>query len=619
MQDELIYGLPAMADLKTLPLDRSGTRIHYEGSIDKAGRNADYDWHLFEDERHPGEFVLFDAEGAGCILNFTQHRYPSSKEPTFRFYFDGETAPRFEIRHSEFGEKYPFVEPLSSRYIGPVDNGRGPIRVVRSFVPMPFARGCRVTSDVRLEGFDRLKGGGGWGHIVWQSFADAGDGAQTFDPASDITPLVRLWKKAGDTDVIPFAEGETFSRPVGLLPGEAQTVFADAGPGFISGISLLCGGGSSRQIGGAWIRIFWNGAEKPQIDCPLGCFFGNELGHHSTRTLLAGRSTDGRCFNNFPMPYAAGCRIELSNRGTEQLSLTDFSVRHTREFNEWYAAHPYHVLRSSPCCARKQTPGSDSIIADIRGSGHLVSAMITAYGVNSGYASCEGNVRVHIDGLRTPSVESDGSESYTSYGWGFVTPPESNPASCYDGTTALNEWCELRLCMGDPYRFGSRLRFGVESGEYNNVPMEHSGIVFWYGEEEEVLVPLEIREHRTEGGEETSVTSVFESDEDDRPEEFRGTSGAEHEWKIVLPVGVKTVVLRRVSDQRVGRQYAEVYVSGEKVTEYGWYAPDANPVRRLFEDEFVIPRRYTESRRELTVRVVPSDRYGNRAFSVLGL
>ncbi|MBO7404730.1 MAG: hypothetical protein J6V24_07180, partial [Clostridia bacterium] len=148
VEHESFFGLAAMTDLKTLPLDKSGTRIRYEGSIDKAGRNADYDWHLFEDERHPGEFVLFDTVGAGCILNFTQHRYPSSKEPTFRFYFDGETAPRFEIRHSEFGEKYPFVEPLASRYIGPVDKGRGPIRVVRSFVPMPFARGCRVTSDV---------------------------------------------------------------------------------------------------------------------------------------------------------------------------------------------------------------------------------------------------------------------------------------------------------------------------------------------------------------------------------------------------------------------------------------------------------------------------------------
>ncbi len=617
MEHTPIYGLQAMLDLRTLPLDRGDTRIHYEGSIDKAGRNGDYEWHLFEDETHPGEFVLFDAEGAGCILNFTQHRYPTSREPTFRFYFDGEAAPRFAIRHSEFGEKYPFIEPLASRYIGPVDGGRGPIRVVRSFVPMPFAKHCRVTSDVYLEGFEKAKGGGGWGHVIWQSFADGG--VKTFDPADDVVPLAELWKKSGDTDVIPFEEEEIFSSPAAAAPGRSVTVFEDAGAGLISGISLECAERSASLLGRAEIRITWNGADTPQIRCPLACFFGNELGHHSVRTLLMGRSTDGRCYNNLPMPYAAGCRIEIVNRADEPLALRHFTVRYTREFNGWYAARKYHVLRTSEYSARKRTPGADSIIADIHGCGHLAAALITAYGVDSGYASCEGNVRVHIDGMRTPSMDSDGSESYTSYGWGFPSPPESNPASCYDGTKQRNEWCELRLCMGDPYRFGAHLRFGIESGDFNNCAMEHSGLVFWYGEEEARQSPLDVAEHLTEGGDGMCVTSVFESDDDDKPAAFRGTSGAVHTLRFAVPDGVKTVTLRRVSDQAEGRQYADVYVCGEKVTEYGWYAPDSNGIRRLYEDEFVIPRRFTDGKKELTVRIVPSDKYGNPRFSVLEL
>ena len=62
----------------------------------------------------------------------------SSSDPLFRFYFDGEETPRFSLRLSEFGEKEPFIKPLAESYIGPFDNGRGPIRVARSFVPMPF-------------------------------------------------------------------------------------------------------------------------------------------------------------------------------------------------------------------------------------------------------------------------------------------------------------------------------------------------------------------------------------------------------------------------------------------------------------------------------------------------
>lgn len=80
--------LTFMRDLRCLPLLRDGVTARYEGSIDKAGGNADWDWSLYRDER--GEWVLFDHQGAGCVYNFVQHRYPDSLEPTFRFYFDGE-------------------------------------------------------------------------------------------------------------------------------------------------------------------------------------------------------------------------------------------------------------------------------------------------------------------------------------------------------------------------------------------------------------------------------------------------------------------------------------------------------------------------------------------------
>lgn len=126
--------------------------VHYEGSIAKIGDNSDWDWYMYEDPERNNEWVLFDVEGSGCIYNFVQHRYPTSVEPTFRFYFDGETEPRFTIRHSEFGEKYPFVEPVASRYVGPVDNGRGPIRVVRSYGSHALAHSCRITSEVKLMG-----------------------------------------------------------------------------------------------------------------------------------------------------------------------------------------------------------------------------------------------------------------------------------------------------------------------------------------------------------------------------------------------------------------------------------------------------------------------------------
>ena len=55
-----------------------------------------------------------------------------------------------------------------------------------------------------------------------------------------------------------------------------------------------------------------------------------------------------------------------------------------------------------------------------------------------------GDVRVYIDGKRTPQVESDGSESYVCYGWGFPTPPEVHPMGGYDGLSD-NPWSMTRF------------------------------------------------------------------------------------------------------------------------------------------------------------------------------
>ena len=103
------YGLSRMTNVARFPVLDREMKVKYEGSIDKKGGNADWDWSLYQDKK--GEWVIFDVAGAGCIYNMVQHRYLSSEEPVFRFYFDGEETPRFTIRLSEFGEKYPFTEP----------------------------------------------------------------------------------------------------------------------------------------------------------------------------------------------------------------------------------------------------------------------------------------------------------------------------------------------------------------------------------------------------------------------------------------------------------------------------------------------------------------------------
>ena len=608
--DSISYGISRMVDIASLPLLDRGISVHYEGSIDKRGKNADWDWSLYQDQR--GEWVIFDVDGPGCIYNLVQHRYMSSSDPLFRFYFDGEETPRFSLRLSEFGEKEPFIKPLAESYIGPFDNGRGPIRVARSFVPMPFNKGCRVTTDVKLEGYERTKGEGGWGHVVYHTYAD--NGIKTFTGKENYDTLIQLWKKQGSNLLCKDQLAYHRKSEQKINAGESITLLDEKGEGAIGSLKFYFPEINEQHLQNVWIHMFWDAHQQPDISCPLACLGGNSLGFHDTNYLLSGYNTDGWFYNYFPMPYWKHAKIIIENRSGVPVSLGFSEIAVSRSV---YPTSNAGYFRNTPYYTRKHMAGIDSPIAAIQGRGKMVAAHVTCHAERSHIISCEGDVRVYIDGKRTPQVESDGSESYVCYGWGFPTPPEVHPMGGYDGLSD-NPWSMTRFCIGDSYPFYSELKFGIESGEYNNQYLEHSGTIFYYGQDKNVLVKTDsldlnssrsIKRHsyKAMGNvRRTKLESFFEGNEDrilyvGETVRFESFSS----FRVNISSQNEGVRLRRLSDQNDARQAARVFVDGEEVTERLWYVADSNPYKRWLEDDFEIPAKYTKGKKSLNIRIVP--------------
>lgn len=611
----MIYADECMRRPELLPLLKSGIKTHYEGSIDKRGGNADYDWWLYQDGK--GEWVLFDCVGPGCILNFVQHRYPDSSEPTFRFYFDGEDEPRFVIRHSQFGEVYPFVEPLASRYIGPVDRGRGPIRVVRSFVPMPFAKSCRITSDIRLEGYDRAKGHGGWGHVVYQTYPQNAS-AKTFCRDDSVEDIRRIWKESANGGR-PLKSGneKTYTVKDTIVgAGESAVLFRGKGQGCITGFTVDTDNYNAGMLSDLWIEMRWDGHSGADVCAPFGALFTNELGYNSVRYMFSGMTADGHFYLYLPMPYEKSAEISIINRGELPVKAERADIITTEDFNGLYTENPWGYFRTSDYYPRRHTEGSDSIIASVNGMhGNIIGSVITAHAEHDeDYASCEGDVRVHFDGIRTPQIESDGSESYSCYGWGFPTPPECNPASGYDGYNHRN-WSMTRWLPGDEYPFYDGFRFGIESGGNNDCYLTHSGIVFMYSRDGSVLRKVA---GFSCGDEE--LTSYFEGDDDGIPVTACGCRGVRQVLRFEIPENTEYVMLRRMSDQMTGRQRAAVYINGTRLP-FDWYFADRNEYKRWLEDEYMIPASYLNESREAEVVIEPVSEnwntFGVTAFAVL--
>ncbi len=606
----MIDELYEMLHPETLPLLRWGRRAHYEGSIDKTGGNADWDWKLYQDDN--GEWVLFEQHGPGCVYNFVQHRYLDSPEPVFRFYFDDDTVPRFQISPSQFGEKYPFLAPLADKFIGP--DPSQVIRVVRSFVPMPFTSYCKVTSSIPLEG--NAIPGGGWGHVVYHTYSEDVPAASFHPDNPDYRRLLTLWSQYGRTPLLPESGERHLAGPLTLAPGESCQVFADSEGGLVTALCIRTARYSPAHLRELWIRIRFDRHPQADIELPWGAFFGNELGFHRTSCLYSGMDADGGYYFCFPMPYLEQAQIYLENRGAEAVPVDFLSVTYTRSLQEFYQNRPFGYLMSSPYYPKRHTKGADSLIASVQDVyGHVVSSTVTGYPFSEGgRADCEGDVRIHFDGIRTPQIESDGSESYICYGWGFCSPPQHNPASCYDGEEQLihKNWSMTRQLPGDCYPFLQSLHFGIESFWCNDDDMYHSGAVLFYGARKSLLTRiLEYRE-----GDEV-MTSFFEGDDDHIACSFTGTRAS----RILLSIPVKgydEILLRRVSDQGPGRQAARVSVDSQPLL-YPWYCPDHNPCKRWLEDEYVIPSRYCQGRDTITVQIDPIPCGGDTHFNQFGI
>lgn len=609
--DAVTPGIEQLLHLERLPLQRPQVRVHYEGSIDKRGKNADWDWWLYQDATS-GEWVICEAEGPGCLWNFVVHHALGHSDPVYRFYLDGDPAPAFEIRHSEFGRKAPFVAPLADEFV-PDTSGDARLeqidfRIVRSFCPMPFRRGLRITSSVKLEGDQTT--GGGWGHAIWHSYPDA-TGLTTFTGREEISPLLELWRSPGQ-DPKPVAGAESARFQGVLPPGQSLVAFQVVGEGSLTGISLApLGAEALREI---WIKLRWENEPEAAVECPLGAFFGNEFGYHRLSTLLHGARPDGTLYSYWPMPFWESATVELENRGDRELSVRgDVTwkpagiLAYPREHTGHFRASPYQPMTA-------KVVGRDSQIAHITGRGHMVAGLVTALD-----SMCEGDARIHIDGCGTPAVESDGSESWICYGWGFEFPPQVNPASSYDGR-GNSTWSMSRLLMGDCYPFRSELRLTVEGGNGDETGTDQrSGLIFWYGEPEPAMTlsdtltigdPLSEAAHRYEAPGSTlfELTSSLEGEFDDVPLTGHVRTVPEFsEFTVQIEGKNAGLLLRRRSDQGERGQRARIFIDGQEVTERTWLNPDQNPHFRWLEDDFLVPARLTAGKTSLTVRLTSAD------------
>jgi hypothetical protein len=148
----------------------------------------------------------------------------------------------------------------------------------------------------------------------------------------------------------------------------------------------------------------------------------------------------------FPMPFAGGANISVSNLGKDQAVQIIARWQEFKElpenamrFHALYAKKDYQPNEKKENILTFKTPinpETNYVVLDIQGKGTFVGDAIFVKNIGNVWWG-EGDEMDWIDGSAKPQIQGTGTEDEFNWGWGFK--PENAPVS---GTLPMEEKCK---------------------------------------------------------------------------------------------------------------------------------------------------------------------------------
>jgi hypothetical protein len=225
-----------------------------------------------------------------------------------------------------------------------------------------------------------------------------------------------------------------------LAPGERRTFAELEGPGEIRHIWFTVAG-DRRYPRSLVLRIYWDGAEVPSVETPIGDFFAAGNGMKANVSTLPIEVTSyGRALNSYwHMPFRKKARVELENQSPRRLCVycqIDWLQRPSLREDTLYFHARYH--QEFPV-----KPFTPYTIFEGQGEGQYVGQVLsTQNSLGSWYG--EADDRYYIDGEETPSLVGTGTEDFFTDAWNRRPGKKRSTISC------------TALIFSPPWRSGIR-------------------------------------------------------------------------------------------------------------------------------------------------------------------
>ena len=263
------------------------------------------------------------------------------------------------------------------------------------------------------------------------------------------------------------------------------------GPGVVTHIWCTVGSQDLFYARSLVVRTYWDGADKPSVEAPLGDFFGiGHAAHEDFTSLPVAVSSFGRSRNCFwRMPFRKSARITVTNDSTTQRCDSFYYYVDWQKHESLPEDTVYFHARY-----RQETPAKpgDYTILETTGQGHYVGTVYSAHQMEIGWFG-EGDDRFYVDGEEYPSLSGTGTEDYFGDAWGFRkfhTPYYG--VSVWEGYLPGDRTTAYRWHIADPVTFEKSLKVEIEHrGSAFTEQMQHLGqflersdwvssVAFWY-------------------------------------------------------------------------------------------------------------------------------------------
>jgi Protein of unknown function (DUF2961) len=289
-----------------------------------------------------------------------------------------------------------------------------------------------------------------------------------------------------------LGRGWKVSPSIRIAPSERRVLAQIDGSGAIQHIWMTPTGRWRNSI----LRIYWDGADQPAVECPVGDFFAcgwNKYAQVSSLAVCVNPGSGLNCY--WEMPFRSGCTITMTNLGEEETTLY-YQIDYTLTEVPKDAAY-FHVQfrRANPLPYKEDY----TILDGVRGQGHYVGTYM-AWGVNNTGWWGEGEIKFFLDGDEEyPTICGTGTEDYFCGAYNFDVGKEQGGyrefTTPYTGIQVLRpdglyvsqtRFGMYRWHIMDPIRFARDLRVTIQAlgwrsgGRYLPLQDDIASVAYWY-------------------------------------------------------------------------------------------------------------------------------------------